>query len=78
MNKFENLIESDYYLEKLKLLEYIQAVKKKKLGSSLWGTMRSLVSLQHQDAGLIPGLAQWIRGFSIAAAVARFTTVAQI
>ena len=40
----------------------------------LWGKG----SLQHQNAGLIPSLAQWVKGYGNAAAVAQFTTVAQI
>ena len=39
--------------------------------SFLWGifcgTMGLVASLQHQDSGLIPGLAQWIKGFSFVA-----------
>ena len=33
------------------------------------------MSLQHQDAGLIPGPAQWVKGFGVAGWV---TTIAQI
>ena len=34
--------------------------------------------LQRQDAGSIPGLAQWVKGSSIAAAVAQIIAAAQI
>ena len=40
--------------------------------SSHCGTMGSAVSLQHQKAGLIPSLAQWVKGCNFAAAVAHF------
>ena len=33
------------------------------------------MSLQHQDAGLIPGPVQWVKGFGVAGWV---TTIAQI
>ena len=31
------------------------------IGSSRYGSMGSLASVQHQDAGLIPWLAQWVK-----------------
>ena len=34
------------------------------------GTMGLAVSLQSQDAGLIPGLAQWVKESGVTAAVA--------
>ena len=36
------------------------------------------MSLQHRDAGLIPGQAQWVKGSGSAVAVAQVTTVAGI
>ena len=36
------------------------------------------VSLQHQDAGLVPDPAQWVKGSGVAAAIAWVTVVAQI
>ena len=41
--------------------------------SSHCGTMGSAVSLQHQKAGLIPSLAQWVKGSGIAVATAAYT-----
>ena len=32
--------------------------------------MGSATSLQHQDVGLIPGLAQWVKGSNVATAAA--------
>ena len=46
--------------------------------SSHCGAMRLAASLQHQNTVLTPALAQWFKGFSIAAAVALVTTMAQI
>ena len=39
--------------------------------------MGSVASLQHQETGLILGLAQWVKGSSIVAAVALVATGAQ-
>ena len=36
--------------------------------SSRCGAVGSEASLKHQDAGLTPGLAQWVKGFGVAAA----------
>jgi len=36
--------------------------------SSRCGAIRSAASLQHQDAGLIPGPGQWVKGFVVAIA----------
>ena len=44
--------------------------KKSAAQSSHCGVMGSAVSLQCQDAGSIPGLAQWVKGSGIAAAMA--------
>ena len=38
--------------------------RKKFYGSSCHGTMGSVASLQHQDVGLIPSPAQWVKGSS--------------
>ena len=38
------------------------------LRNSHCGSMRSAMSLQYQDAGLIPDLAQWVKGSGIAIA----------
>lgn len=38
--------------------------------SSSCGTTGSVISLQHQDVGLIPGLARWIKGPDVATAAA--------
>ena len=40
--------------------------------------MGSAGSLQRQDAGLIPGLAQWDKGSGVATAAAEVATVAWI
>ena len=45
---------------------------------SLCGAMGSVASLQRQDAGLLPSLASWVKGSSIATAVAWVATVAWI
>ena len=37
-----------------------------------------MLSLQWQDAGLIPGLAQWVKGSCLSTAVAEVRAVAQI
>ena len=39
---------------------------------------RDQVSLQHQDTGLIPGLAQWVKGYGVATAEMKVYSVAQI
>lgn len=46
--------------------------------SSHCGAMGSASSLKHQDPSSIPGLAQWIKGFGIAASVAWVAAVVQI
>ena len=49
------------------------------LWSSRCGTVGSVASLQHQDdAGLIPGPAQWVKGSGIATAAVWITALAQI
>ena len=40
--------------------------------------MGLVVSLQHWDAGSIPGLAQWLKGASVAAPAAQVITVVQV
>ena len=40
--------------------------------------MGSVVSLQHQNAGFIFSLAQWVKGSGIAAAAVKVAIVAQI
>lgn len=43
----------------------LRVTKRKGTGTSRCGTMGAAVSLQLQDAGLIPGLAQWVKGSRI-------------
>ena len=56
--------------------------KKKERKHMIWsshcGAMGSTASLPHQHTALIPGPAQYVRGSSIATAVAQVTTAAQI
>ena len=46
-------------------------VKTQNIGISHCGATGSVASLQHQDAGLIPGPAQWAKGFGVASAALR-------
>ena len=46
--------------------------------SSPYGTMGSAAFLQCQEAGLIPGPAQWVKGSGVAAAMALVATAAGI
>ena len=48
------------------------------LWSSHCGTTGSAASLQHQDAGSIPGLAQWVKESGVATAVTWVEAVAEI
>ena len=46
--------------------------------SSCYGTMGLAASLQHQGTGLIPSLAQWVKGSHVSAAAAQIETAAWI
>ena len=41
-----------------------------KFESSCYGATGLVMSLQHQDIGSVPGLAQWVKGSCVAAAMA--------
>ena len=51
------------------LFNYLTHTYYSKHGSFCCGAMESAASLQPWDAGSIPGLAQWVKGSSVAAAV---------
>ena len=50
----------------------------KRVRNSHCGTVGLAVSLQHQDAGSIPGLPQWFKGSSVATAAVEVATAASI
>ena len=42
-----------------------KASKNTDLGSSCWGSAKLNLTRKHEDAGLIPGLAQWVKGLAL-------------
>ena len=80
-NQFSDWSKDNYVDKQFQQIDIVpqkETIKKLNVQSFCCVEMGSAASLECWDTGLIPSLAQWVKGFSVAAAVAQVAAAAQI